>query len=144
MGAAGVAAFSADGGFDVSVSTGLFGVADLLNRLRANLDFQLLLAAHQVFRHRRTWSGSRPSHLRVRFFQVNRGLTRLFQQIIGRLCSPLQRARPFLNNQEFVDQRPNERLRSDDFVPVRLGQLGARIADFSFKSATKLGSQMGL
>jgi hypothetical protein len=39
----------------------------------------------------------------------------------------------------FVDQRPNERLRSDDFVSVRLGQLGARIADFSFKSATKLG-----
>ena len=48
----------------------------------------------------------------------------------------------FLNNQEFVDQRPNERLRSDDFVSVRLGQLGARIADFSFKSATELGSQM--
>ncbi len=30
-----------------------------LIRLRANLDFQLLLAVHQVFRHRRTLSGSR-------------------------------------------------------------------------------------
>src|SRR5271169_975833 len=30
-----------------------------LIRLRANLDFQLLLAVHQVFRHRRALSGSR-------------------------------------------------------------------------------------
>jgi hypothetical protein len=61
---------------------------------------------------------------------------------VDRLYSPLQRATPQSESRELVDQRPDERLRPDNRISIRVGQLGARIEDFSFKSAIKLGLQM--
>jgi hypothetical protein len=65
-----------------------------------------------------------------------------FSEIVDRLYSPLQRATPQSESRELVDQRPDERLRPDNRISIRVGQLGARIEDFSFKSAIKLGLQM--
>jgi hypothetical protein len=44
----------------------------------------------------------------------------------------------------FVGQQPEQSFRSDNLIPIRLGQRGAKNDDFSFKSATKFGPTNGL
>jgi hypothetical protein len=41
-----------------------------------------------------------------------------------------------------VGQQPEQSVRPENPIPIRLGQRGAKNDDFSFKSATKFGPQM--
>src|SRR5271165_3856918 len=84
----------------------------------------------------------RPSHFRVRFFQLNRRLTRLFQPNRRPFALSSAKSHTRSENREFSGQQPEETVRPAIPLPTRPSQHRARNDDFSFKSATKLRPQM--
>jgi len=65
-----------------------------------------------------------------------------FREIVDRLQSSSAKGHTQSENREFVARRPDESVRPENRIPIRVGQHCASNDDFSFKSATKLGPQM--